>query len=183
MVVYLALKTPADLWVYQEIMTRCQPDLIIECGTHMGGSSLYLASMCQLLGRGRVVTIDINNPPGRPTHSLLTYIHGSSTDPRVVEQVTALARGTKRRMVILDSDHSRDHVRAEMEIYKEFVGSGDYLIVEDSIVNGNPILPDFGPGPMEAIQTFLPSNPDFTVDEACERLMATMNPRGFLRRN
>ena len=85
-------------------------------------------------------------------------------------------------MVILDSDHSRDHVFAELQAYASLVGPGDYLIVEDTNVNGHPVHPDFGPGPTEAVDDFLAENDSFFIDESREKYFMTFNPRGYLRR-
>ena len=85
-------------------------------------------------------------------------------------------------MVILDSDHRLDHVYNELLCYSPLVQTGDYLIVEDTNINGNPAFPDYGPGPMEAVDHFLSENREFIVDRRCERFMMTLNPRGYLRR-
>jgi cephalosporin hydroxylase len=179
---YKTLKMPLDLWMYQEIVFQRRPDVIIEAGTHQGGSGLFLASVCQLLGHGRVVTIDIDERPERPAHPLLHYVVGSSVDPGVVETVQRLCEGTERRMVILDSDHSYAHVSGELDAYASLVSVGDYLVVEDTSVNGYPLLPEYGAGPMEAARDFLARDARFVIDDDCERFMATLNPRGYLRR-
>jgi cephalosporin hydroxylase len=176
-----ALKCPLDLWTYQEIIFETRPDLIVECGTNLGGSALFLASICQLVGHGRVISIDIAKPDGLPAHPLVEYITASSTAPETIRAVTQQARG-KSTMVILDSDHSQQHVLAEMRAYKHVVSRGHYLIVEDTNVNGHPTLQEHGPGPMEAVLDFLPDNPDFTVDKDRERFIMTLNPNGFLKR-
>ena len=85
-------------------------------------------------------------------------------------------------MVILDSDHSQAHVEAELAAYAGIVSVGSYLIVEDTDINGHPARPDFGPGPWEALQTFLATNHDFEVDRSRERFLLTLNPGGYLRR-
>ncbi len=119
-----ALKNPLDLWVYQEIMVETQPELVVETGTYRGGSAFYLASICELLGAGEVVSIDIE--PLRedyPEHPRITYLGGrSSTDPDVVADVRARAEG-RRTLVILDSDHSQAHVEAELAEYARLVPS------------------------------------------------------------
>ena len=176
------LKCPLDLWTYQELVVERRPDLIIETGTRFGGSAYYLASICQLLGHGRVVTVDIDDSVRRPAHPLITFISGSSTAPDVVARVKAEAASAQRVFVILDSDHRRAHVEAELEAYADLVGPGDYLIVEDTNINGHPAYPSFGEGPMEAMQAFLQEHPEFSQDPRCERFMLTLNPRGFLRR-
>ncbi|MEI7861072.1 MAG: CmcI family methyltransferase [Planctomycetota bacterium] len=177
-----AQKCPLDLWVYQELLVETAPDLIIECGTRRGGSSLFLASVCELLGSGSVVTIDVSAEKGQPVHPRLHYLHGSSVSPEVLAEVRKMAERADRVMVILDSDHSRDHVLAELRSYSGLVTAGCYLVVEDTLVNGHPFWPDFGPGPMEAVEDFLSEHAGFVVDQACERFLLTLNPRGFLRR-
>jgi cephalosporin hydroxylase len=167
---YRTMKSPMDMWMYQEIVAETKPDLVLECGTAFGGSSLYLASLLDLLGRGEVLTIDIEARPGQPTHPRITRLVGSSVDPAIVAEVRRRA-GNRRTMVILDSDHSAAHVAA-----------GCYLIVEDTNLNGHPVVPDHGPGPMEAVDAFLPGAPEFVVDRDRERFMLTLNPRGYLRR-
>ncbi|MBL8839241.1 MAG: class I SAM-dependent methyltransferase [Alphaproteobacteria bacterium] len=177
------LKCPSDLWIYQELLTEHRPDIIIETGTCFGGSALFLASICDLLGCGEVITIDSDPGAGlqRPRHRRIRYVTGSSTAKDTVDAVRALA-ANRRGMVILDSDHGRDHVLAEMRLYQGFVAPGCYMIVEDSCVNGHPILPDHGPGPWEAVEDFLRDSQDFAIDRDRERLLLTLNPRGYLRR-
>jgi cephalosporin hydroxylase len=85
-------------------------------------------------------------------------------------------------MVILDSDHKRDHVLAEMRAYHDLVTPGSYMIVEDTNVNGHPVWPEHGPGPMEAVELFLRENSSFQIDHRCENHLLTFNPNGFLRR-
>ena len=137
--------------------------------------------MCDLLGAGRVVTIDIDPQANLPAHPRIKYLTGSSVAPEVLEQVRDEATGEERVMVILDSDHSRDHVLAELMEYSPFVSEGCYLIVEDT--TPERLLPDFGPGPDEAIEEFLKENDSFTVDAACEKFMLTFQPGGYLRRH
>lgn len=178
---YRTLKSPLDLWTYQEIIVETRPDLIIECGTRYGGSAYYLASILDLLGHGRVLTIDLEADARRPAHPRITYLLGSSTDPEIVARVHTIAAG-KRCMVILDSDHSQPHVAGELAAYGPIVASGCYMIVEDTNVNGHPVRPEHGPGPMEALDDYLAQTTDFEVDRDRERFLLTMNPRGFLRR-
>lgn len=177
-----ALKCPLDLWIYQEIIHERCPDLIIETGTANGGSTLFLASICDLVNNGRILTIDLEEREGRPRHKRITYLCGSSTAPDVVEKVVNLKHAHDEVMVILDSDHSRDHVLSELRIYSRFVTTDNYLIVEDTDINGHPVLPDFGPGPMEAVDLFLNETQDFIVDQEREKFFLTFNPRGYLRK-
>jgi cephalosporin hydroxylase len=175
-------KCPLDLWIYQEIIQEIKPDLIIETGTCFGGSALFLAQMCDLIGRGRVVTIDIACRDGLPENGRILYLNGSSIEPAILCSVSGLIRDAKTVMVVLDSDHSKDYVLKEMGYYANFVTPGSFMIVEDSDVNGHPICPDHGPGPAEAIIEFLKTHPEFEVDVSREKFMLTQNPGGYLRR-
>jgi cephalosporin hydroxylase len=141
-----------------------------------------MAGICDLIGSGRIVTVDVEDRPGRPVHGRITYLEGSSTSDEVLEQVTAFVQDAERVMVILDSDHSRDHVLRELELYSPLVSKGCYLVVEDTNVNGHPVVPGFGPGPMEALIEFLGGTNDFEVDRSREKLMLTFNPSGYLLR-
>jgi cephalosporin hydroxylase len=141
-----------------------------------------MAQMCDLIGKGRVVTIDIARRDSLPEHKRIYYINGSSIEPSILCSVNVLIRDTKTVMVVLDSDHSKDYVLKEMEHYAKHVTSGSYLIVEDSDVNGHPICPDHGPGPAEAITEFLKTHPEFEVDLSREKFLMTQNPGGYLRR-
>ena len=176
-----ALKNPLDLWVYQEIVADTLPELIVETGTWRGGSALYLASICDLLGSGDIVSIDV--APMRddyPPHPRITYLAGrSSTDPEVVADVRARGEG-RRTLVILDSDHSQAHVEAELEAYAPLVPIGCYLVVEDS--NIGQIRKDLLPGPLEAVEGFLSRTDEFEIDLAREKFLITFNPSGYLRR-
>ena len=178
---YRLLKCPMDLWMYQELLFRDRPDFVVETGTFQGGSALYLANIFDQIGYGRVITIDTTPQPDRPIHPRIQYVHGSSIDPAIVTKVRAAIDG-RRTMVILDSEHTEAHVYAEMNAYSALVQPGDYLVVEDTNVNGHPAWPEFGPGPMEAVDRFLAERQDFEIDSRCERFLMTLNPRGYLRR-
>jgi len=176
-----ALKNPLDLWVYQEIVYETRPEVIVETGTYRGGSALYLASICDLVGAGEVVSIDVE--PVRddyPVHPRVTYLGGrSSTDPAVLDEVRARAGG-RPTLVVLDSDHSQAHVEAELAAYAPLVPVGGYVIVEDS--NIGQIRKDLMPGPLQAIETFLAGNEEFVIDREREKFLLTFNPSGYLRR-
>jgi cephalosporin hydroxylase len=178
---YELIKCPLDLWLYQELVIRTRPDVIVETGTWCGGSALFLAMILDQLGHGQVITIDIEPQPDRPEHSRLSYLTGSSINPQILAQVRD-AIGNHRALVILDSNHSAAHVYEEMLAYNPLVQVGDYLIVEDTNVNGHPVWSDFGPGPMEAVDKFLSENNEFVIDHRCERFLMTLNPRGYLKR-
>ena len=171
-----ALQNPNDAWIIQEIIAEVKPDYIIEAGTYMGGSAVLWAMILREI-----------NPAGKViiAQKMITFMIGSSTDPKIVSEIARQVQG-KRVVVILDSDHSSDHVLKEMQSYGPMVNIGSYLIVQDSDVNGHPIKISHGegsgPGPWEAIDAFLPSNQNFNVDSDRERLLYTTNPRGYLKR-
>lgn len=175
-------KCPLDVWIYQEIIFEVKPSIIVECGTRYGGSALFLASMCDLVNNGKVITIDIEDTKGRPKHKRITYLLGSSTSREVVEKVRNLISDGDKVMVILDSDHHKEHVLSELKNYSKLVTQGSYIIVEDTNINGHPVLPDFGPGPMEAVDEFLRENKDFCIDRDKEKFYLTFNPKGYLRK-
>lgn len=177
-----ALKLPLDLWVYQEIIFEVRPDLIVESGTASGGSALYMACICDLVDKGRVITVDIDDTRSRPQHKRIQYLCGSSTSDSIIDQIRSNVAGSDTVLIILDSDHRKSHVLDELRLYNQFVTKGSYLIVEDTCVNGHPVQPNFGPGPMEAVQDFLEGNEDFIVDDSKEKFYVTQNPRGYLKR-
>lgn len=178
------LKNPLDLWVYQEIIFDLRPSLIIETGTAYGGSALFFARQLEKLGQGSVVTIDVAPHHELPRHPRITYLPGSSVDERIVALVTARARAHERVMVVLDSDHSAAHVTAELQAYAPLVTLGQYLVVEDTNINGHPVDLHWkgGPGPRAAVDAFLPQYPEFERDVLPERYLLTMHPGGWLRR-
>jgi cephalosporin hydroxylase len=176
-------KNPLDLMIVHEILYEVKPDVIIEAGTADGGSALYMANMMDLLGHGKkVVTIDIKASAIRPSHPRIEYLVGSSTAPEIVAKVKSFISPGDKVLVSLDSDHRRNHVLRELQLYGPMVTKGSYLILEDTNINGHPVYPTFGPGPMEALQEFLKTNSDFEIDLARERLLVTFNPSGFLRK-
>jgi cephalosporin hydroxylase len=175
------LKNPLDLWIYQELIASTKPDLIIETGTFCGGSALFLAGVCEMLGTGEVISADIAAEE-TPEHPRVTYLAGSSVADDVVAVMRERAEG-RRTMLILDSDHRAPHVAAELAVLSPLVSPGCYLVVEDTNVNGHPVLPDHGPGPMEALLDFLPTHPEFSPDRDLEKFLFTFNPNGYLLRS
>lgn len=176
------LKFPTDLIVYQEIIVENEPDLVIEAGTHRGGSAYFLASICELIGNGEVITVDKTTYPDQPSHPRLTYLVGSSTSEKIAKKIRENVGVEDDVMVILDSNHTKEHVCEELTIYSELVTEDNYIIVEDTHVNGNPIMSNFGPGPKAAVDEFLDSNDDFVIDGEKEKHHITAAPSGFLQK-
>ncbi|MGH3959148.1 rhamnosyl O-methyltransferase [Mycobacterium sp.] len=183
-------KSPADMWNYQEILVERRPSLVIEFGSYAGGSALFFAAVMRQIGQPfRVLSVDSNHEqldPSAPADPDIAFIESSSTVPAVVEHITRLKTEFPGRVfAILDSDHSMDHVLAEMKLLRPLLSAGDYLLVEDSSINGHPVFPGFGPGPYEAIEAYEREFPDdYTHDVARETKFGwTQAPNGFLIRN
>jgi cephalosporin hydroxylase len=172
-------KCPMDMWIYQEIIWETKPEVIIETGTARGGSALFFASIFDVIGKGKVVTIDIVDC--ELSHPRITKIVGDSVSDIVIKQVKQIV-GKQTAMVSLDSNHRASHVLKEMELYSEFVSSGNYLVVEDTCINGHPVAPGWGKGPLEAVKQFLRNRTDFEIDRAKEKFLLTSSPRGFLKK-
>jgi len=165
-------KMPSDLLNLAEVIGEIKPHLIIETGTAAGGSALFMATYLDAVGTGKVLTIDMR-PIDRnyPAHPRIAYLGDrSSLDEDVLKEAKHYCDFYGGPvMVILDSDHQRDHVAKELVAYADFVSPGSYLIVEDTNVNGHPVLAEHGPGPYEALHEWLPSHPEFKIDERVAR--------------
>ncbi len=190
------IQFPQDVLALQEIIWRVQPDAILETGIARGGSLILSASLLEMLGGDRVVVavdIDIrdHNREAIEAHPLairINMIEGSSTDPAVVAAVEECLRGRERILVILDSNHTHEHVLAELELYSPLVKSGSYIIVFDTIIEDMP--DEFsrdrpwckGDNPKTAVHTFLETNDRFEIDEEIQnKLLITVAPDGYLR--
>lgn len=172
-----------DLWVIQETLAEIRPALLIECGTNYGGSALFYAHLFDLMGHGAIVTIDVQKLHAL-AHPRITFLQGSSVAPEVVARVAARVREARGPvLVILDSDHSEAHVRAELDAYARFVTPGSYVQVQDGVIDELPIFASDRPGPLPAIESFVRDNPQFEIDHArCRRFPVTHHPLGWLRR-
>jgi cephalosporin hydroxylase len=172
-----------DVWTIQETLAELRPALLIETGTAEGGSALMYAHLMDLMDHGRVITIDIDDVR-EYEHPRVTFLHGSSTDPEVVTRVAEEAGAADGPvMVILDGDHSRDHVARELELYAPLVTPGSYLLSQDGIIDQFGIFRDSRPGPLQANRDFLARNPEFEHDrERNERFGLTHHPLGWMRR-
>ena len=151
-------------------------------GRPQAGARSLLASLCDLLGGGEVITVDIEEQADRPAHPRIKYLRGSSVDEALVGQIKDIVKGAGPVMVILDSDHSKEHVLDELRIYGELVTEESYLIVEDTNVNGHPVFQLHGPGPWEAVEQFLRETDGFAADREREKFFVTFNPKGYLRK-
>lgn len=189
------IRYPNDIVVYQEVVWRSKPDLIIETGIAHGGSLILSASLLELLGGdGQVVGVDIDirshNRKAIESHPMfhrITMIEGSSTSPEVIKQLREIAKGHERVMVVLDSMHTHDHVLAELRLYSEFVSIGCYLVLPDTFIEYFPEgyfsdrAWDVGNNPMTALRQFLNEKPSFVIDElTSSKALISEAPDGYL---
>jgi len=195
------IQLPADIVRVQEVIHRIQPDVIVETGVAHGGSLILYASLCKVLGRGRVVGVDIAIRPANrmaieqhALGSLVTLVDGDSTSPEVVDRVRALVRPGERVLVLLDSDHSRHHVTRELEAYHRLVTPGSYIVATDGIMRELHDTPRGAhrwhiDNPATAAEEFAARHPEFVLeapmppfDERSAPVEVTHWPRGWLRR-
>lgn len=183
------LKSPMDMWNYQEILVALRPSVVIEFGTCCGGSALFFASVMRQIGHPFVViSVDIDASRIAQTakaDSAIRFVTTSSAAEEVQSAIVAARRDFPGpAFAILDSDHSKSHVLAEMMNLRPVLVSGDYLVVEDSNVNGHPVLRSFGPGPYEAVREYFRRFPgDYEHDTEREAKFGfTFATNGFLRR-
>jgi cephalosporin hydroxylase len=206
------IQYPQDVVAMQELVWTIRPDLIIETGIAHGGSLILSASMlamldmCDAIEAGAVldprrsargvigVDIDIRAHnraaiEAHPMASRIRMVQGSSIDPAIVAQVRSMAAGHRRVLVCLDSNHTHDHVLAELEAYAPLVTPGSYCVVFDTVIEDMPksMFPDrpWGPGdnPKTAVWQWLTTHPDFEIDRTIQdKLQLTVAPDGYLRR-
>ena len=177
-----AMKCPMDMWVYQELMFNLKTDLVIETGTASGGSALFFAHMLDIIGEGRVVSIDIDTGKNRPEHPRISYLHGSSISKEIIQTIGRFREAASSILVILDSDHQPDFKLEELNAYARFVTPGSYMIAEDTTFDYFPAWPEFGPGPASAVRKFLSNTTEFEADRDLEKHLITFAPLAFLRR-
>lgn len=175
-------KCPMDMWIYQELLHQTDTDLLIETGTLFGGSALFFAHLFDVMGRGRVLTVDLNEEPGRPVHPRIEYLQGSSVDEQILQTMASAAADSRSVCVILDSDHRAAYKLEEMQKYAALVSAGNYMIAEDTCFDYYPAWPEHGPGPAAAVARFIETDDRFEIDRSMEKHMISFSPRAFLRR-
>lgn len=190
------IQYPQDIVAMQELIWEVRPDAIVETGIAHGGSLVLYASMLELIGGDRfVLGIDIDirahNRAAIEAHPLshrIRMIEGSSIDAATVEQVREIVRGRQRIMVVLDSNHTHDHVLRELQLYSELVKKGSYVVVFDTVVERMPKAAfmdrPWGPedNPYTAVQEFLRDTDRFEVDQSMDdKLLISVAPGGYLR--
>ncbi len=206
------IQYPQDMVAMQELIWQVKPDLIIETGIAHGGSLIFSASMLALLdiseaieggktidpniSKRKVLGIDIDIRAhnreaieAHPMSSRIEMIQGSSIAPEVIKQVQEVAQGYERILVCFDSNHTHEHVLAELEAYAPLTSVGSYCVVFDSIIEDLPadMFPDrpWGPGdnPKTAVWEYLKAHPEFEIDKSIQhKLLVTVAPDGYLKR-
>jgi cephalosporin hydroxylase len=195
------IQLPEDVLRLQEVIYQLQPDVILETGVAHGGSLVFYASLCQLIGKGRVIGVDVEIRPhnraaieAHPLQPLITLIEGSSTDPGILAQIKAMIRPSERVMVLLDSNHSYGHVSEELRLYAELVTPGSYLVVQDGIMQDLWDVPGGRPdwtddNPARAARDFAAGRADFTLappswvfNESALQAGLTHWPAGWLKK-
>lgn len=188
------IQFPNDVVAVQELLWRLKPDLVVETGVAHGGSLVLTASILELIGHGRVVGIDIeirpHNREAIQAHTLahrISLLEGSSISADIISQVHAIATGARTVVVILDSNHSTEHVHREMELYAPLVTLGSYLVTHDGaqalvgdIPRGKPEWKN--DNPLLAIERFTSQHTNFEIDNHFTRFGTTSSPRGFLKK-
>ena len=196
------IQYPQDIVAMQELIWSVQPDLIIETGIAHGGSLVFMAAMLELNAAcggpkdAKVLGVDIDirahNRAAIEAHPMarrIAMIQGSSVAPEVVAQVHAAAAGKQRVLISLDSNHTHEHVLAELKAYAPLTSVGSYCVVFDTVIEDMPadMFPDrpWGPGdnPKTAVFAYLKEHPEFVIDKSVDhKLLVTVAPDGFLKR-
>jgi cephalosporin hydroxylase len=170
-------KAPTDLLAYQDLIYRLRPEWIVETRTGAGGRALFLASICDLVGTGQVVSIDDYPVADLVEHPRVTYLQSAPTSERTVAQVRELV-GEQALVIIGGADYNG--VLQAFESYADLVPIGSYVVIEDTILGGRPVWTGFGPGPARAAKTIVRGG-EFMPDDSLEYAL-TFNREGFLKR-
>jgi cephalosporin hydroxylase len=188
------IQTPEDLILMQELIFKLKPDVIVETGIAHGGSLIYYASLLELLGKGKVIGIDIDIKEhnrkvieSHPLFERIEMIQGSSTSPEIVDETKKRISENSKVLVCLDSDHTKNHVLKELELYNELVSTGSYIVVFDTNTSelaklGTCDRKYIDNGPMEAVEEFLQNNDNFEIDKSYNKLYISYSQNGYLRR-
>ncbi len=191
------IQFPEDVMMMEELIWKVRPDVIVECGFAHGGSALFYASLMELMGKGIVVGVDVEIRPynriavqNHPMGHRVRMVDGSSVEAGTIDKIKAHICPGDKVMVLLDSNHSKSHVAKEIELYREMVSPGSYLVVMDGGQAYVWDMPDGKPewkqdNPLAAIEDFMATplgQTEFEIDEHFTRLFVTSNPKAYLRR-
>lgn len=188
------IQLPEDLLMLQEVIYQVRPDVIVETGVAHGGSSVFFASLFESMGHGKVISVDVEIRPHNrkaldehPMKKRINLIEADSAAPQTGEQVRRLIGPTDKVLVVLDSNHSKQHVLKELELYGPLVTSGSYIVAADGNMDDLHDVPGGKPdwttdNPKAAVHEFLACHPEFEIDPEPTRLGTTYWPDGYLRR-
>lgn len=188
------IQTAEDLVLLQEVIFKVQPDVILEIGIAHGGGMIFEASLLELFGHGKVIGVDVDirehNRKVLEAHPLskrIELIQGSSIAPETIDEIKKRIPENSKILVCLDSDHTKPHVLKELELYKEFVSIGSYIVVFDAISSDLAKLGAakeiyINNGPAEAINEFLEKDDSFQIDKEFNKLYSSHNQDGYLKR-
>lgn len=188
------LQWPTDLLVLQELLFTQRPEVVVETGSNRGGSAVFLASMLKLMGGGEVISVDISPLPdeakaeveGTGLADRIHFVTADSTRPETLAQVRTLLGERRNVLVILDSDHNRETVKKELDLYSQLVPLGGHLVVADTVTDELATLPGWerfeGDNPRLAVEAFLAETDNFVQEPRWEKFLVTFFPGGFLKR-
>ena len=188
------IQLPEDIIMMQELIFIVKPDIVIESGIAHGGSLIFYSSLLELLSNGKVIGVDIeirkHNREAIESHPMskrIILIEGSSTDPAIIKKVEEQIDPGSTVLICLDSNHTKAHVLEELKAYSDFVTSGSYIVVFDTIMPDLVGVPGSQKSwdkdnPLEAIKEFLKTNSNFEIDTEYNKLFVSSCPNGFLRR-
>lgn len=188
------IQTPQDMILMQELIFKLKPDFIIDVGIAHGGSSIFYSSLFELLGKGKVIGVDIDIRKhnrdvieAHPLFKRIELVEGSSVSPEIINKIREKIPAGSKVLVCLDSNHTKDHVLKELNLYEKFVGEGSYMVVFDTFTSKMAELGAcdksyINNGPREAITEFLKQNPDFEIDKEYNKLFISYSKDGYLKR-
>lgn len=188
------IQNPYDIVLMQELIFKTKPDIIIEAGIAHGGSLIYYSSILELLGKGKIIGIDVDIRKHNrkliekhPFIKRVTMIEGSSTDEKVIAAIKKEIRTSDTVLVILDSNHTKSHVYRELNAYKDVVTKGSYMVVFDTFMPYLGNLRGLGSfinnSPMEAVKNFIKENSkNFIIDKNYNKFFVSSCPDGFIKR-
>lgn len=188
------IQTPEDMILMQDLIFKIKPDVIIETGIAHGGSLIYYASLLELLGKGKVIGVDIeireHNRRVIEAHSMfkrIELIEGNSLSEETIEKIRKMVPKDSKVIVCLDSNHIKNHVLKELQLYHRFVNLGSYIVVFDTNTSK---LAELGAcekkylnnSPKEAVEEFLKEHDNFKIDKNYNKLYISYSPDGYLKR-
>lgn len=189
------IQNPYDIVLMQELIFELKPDIIVETGIAHGGSLIYYSSLLELIGKGKIIGIDVDIRQHNrvliekhPMMKRIELIEGSSVDPAIVKKVKSLIKKTDTVLVILDSDHRKPHVLAEMNMYADLVSIGSYVVVFDTTMRDLAGLKGAtehfrANSAMDAVEEFIAKNDNFIIDKSKNKYYVSSCRNGFIKKS